>query len=138
MLLLSFGRFVRTTDQLLHRVATVARPTQHIQQHAVVDAEARGESLGRRIYEADESIFIPVNKILFGRLAIDGFLSIARCFFLELQILDNMFRRLDQHPSLIIETLTSGPSPDLMKLARAQDSGFLPIVFAQLAEEHGA
>src|SRR4029079_4204846 len=38
----------------------------------------------------------------------------------------------------IIKSFAPGPARDLVKIARGQDRGLLPVEFAELREEHGA
>ena len=50
----------------------------------------------------------------------------SRRLFRELQILDDMLRRLGHDPAAIVEPFAPGASADLMKIPRAQDAGLLP------------
>ena len=131
-------RFVTIADELPHRGATVAFATEHIQQHPVRDLEAGGEFLRRRSDQADVGVLVPVDKILFGWLPLHGFLAVARGLFRELEVLDDMLRRLRHDPALVIKTFAPSASADLMKIPRAQDAGLLAVILAQSREQHGA
>ena len=102
------------------------------------DLETRSQSFRRRGDQARKGVLVPVDEILFRRLALHGFLAVARRFFRELQVFDHMLRRLRHHPAAIIEALAPGAPADLMKIARAQDAGLLSVIFAQPREQHGA
>ena len=88
--------------------------------------EAGGQSFRRRGNQTREGILVPVDEILLQRLALHGFLAVARRLFRELQILDDMLRRLGHDPAAIVEPFAPGASADLMKIPRAQDAGLLP------------
>jgi hypothetical protein len=85
-----------------------------------------------------QSVFVPVDEIPLRRLALDGFLAVARGFFGELEIFDDVLRGLRHHPAAIVESLSPGAAADLVKIPRAQDGGLLAVELAQPREEHGA
>jgi len=53
-------------------------------------------------------------------------------------VLDHVLGRLDDHGAAIVEALAPGAPADLEKIADAEDGGLLPVVLAELGEEHGA
>ena len=130
--------FVAVADELLHRGAAVAFPAEDIQQHAVRDLETGGQPFRRRGDEADVGVLVPVDEILFRRLALHRFLAVARGFFRELEIFDDVLRRLRHHPAAVVKTFAPGPAADLVKIPRAQDAGLLAVELAQPREQHGA
>ena len=121
-----------------HRAAAVAFAAEDVEQHAVGNLEAGSQPLRRRGDQAGEGVFVPVDEVFLGRLALDGFPAVAGGFFGELEVLDGMFGRLRHDPAAVVESLAPGASADLVKIPRAEDDGLLPVELAQAREEHGA
>ena len=130
-------RIMAVANQLLHGGAAIAIAAEHVQQHAVRDLKAGDEPFGRRVDEAGESLFIPVNKITFRRLTLERLAAVTGGLFGKAQIFDHVFRRLDDHPALVIESLASGATADLMKIPRGQNAHLLAIELAETREEDG-
>ena len=135
---LALGGSWQSRMQLLHGGAAIALAAQHVQQHAVGDLKARGQPFGLRHDQPRERVFIPVDEIFLRRLALDGFLAVARGFFGELEIFNDVLGGLGHHPAAIVKALAPGAAADLMKVARAENAGLLAVEFAQPGEEHGA
>ena len=125
-------------NQLLHGGAAIAIAAKHVEQHAVRNLKAGNQPFGRRIDQAGEGLFIPINEIAFRCLALKRFAAVAGGFFREAQIFDHVFRRLHDHPAFVIETLASGAAADLMKISRGQNANLLAIELAETREEHSA
>ena len=49
-----------------------------------------------------------------------------------------MLRGLGHHPAAVVKPLASGAAGDLVKIARAENPGFLPVKFAEAREKNGA
>src|SRR5690348_16627319 len=96
--------------------------------------EPGAQPLGLCVDEAEEGLLIPIDKVLLWRFAFDGLLTILSRFFVELDVLDGVLRRLRNHPATIIETFASGTTGDLMKVARAQNPGLLAVELGEPGE----
>ena len=70
--------------------------------------KTRHQSFGRCLDQALEGLTIPMGVVLVRRLALHKLLSVPLGFLLELEVLDDMFRGLRDHPSHRVESLTPG------------------------------
>ena len=138
VLLLRARRLVRMRDQLAHRRAAVRAAAQHIQQHPVRHGKLARQRLRRRAHETRKGLPVPVHEVPLRRLALHEFLPALRLLLLQQQVLDHMLRRLHHHPAAVIESLPPRAPRDLVKVARTQYPRLLPVVFAELREEHRA
>ena len=75
---------------------------------------------------------------VFRGFSFGGFLSVFGGLFLEFQVFNGVFGSLCDDPAAIVESLSARASAHLVKVARSEDAGLLPIVFAELREKHGA
>src|SRR5207253_8706201 len=130
------GRLMAVTNQLLQGTAAVAFAAENIEQHPVRNLKPGCEALRQRIDEATERLLVPTDEVPFRRLAMERFLSVFGGFFQQLQVLDHVFGRLRHHPTAVIVSFPSGATGDLMKIAPAQNPGFLAIEFAELSEKN--
>ncbi len=102
------------------------------------DLKLAGQPFRWRGDQAGEGLLVPVHEVPLGRLALDEFLPAGGLLLFELEIFDDVRRRLRHHPADVVEALAAGASADLVKVARAEDARLLPAEFAELREEHGA
>ncbi len=135
--LLVFRRFVRAADKRLHGAAAVfVRPAQDVEQRAVGDLELRQQALGRCGDEPGKGGFVPRDVAFFGWLAPNEFF--AACFAFQRQIFDNVLGSLGNDVAQIVKPFPSGAAADLVKIARAEDGGFVTVIFAEACEENRA
>jgi len=138
VLLFGPGRFMAVAEQPLQGAAAVARAAEHVEQHPVRNLEPGGQALGLRGPEPGERLLVPVDEVLFRRLALDDLLAVPGGLFRQLEVLDDVLRRLGHHPAPVIKTLAPGAPADLVKVARAEDAGLLAVIFAEPRKQHGA
>ena len=100
--------------------------------------ESGDQPFRRRLHQAQISLLVPIDKILFRGFALDRLSAVFGRFFVQLDVFSRMIGRLRHDPAAIIETLAAGPSGNLMKIARAQNGGLLAIELAKPSKQHGA
>ena len=93
---------------------------------------------GGRVDEPEESLLVPIDEILFRRLALDRFPAAFGLFLVQLEILDDVFRGLRHHPAAVIKPFAPGAPGDLVEIARAENRGFLAVEFAEAGKKDGA
>src|SRR5687768_5581308 len=122
-------------NYLLHRATSVSFPAEHIQQHRVTDLKAGRQPFWRGGNQSREGVLVPVDEIVVRRLAFRFLFSVLVGFLRQLEVLDGVFRRLGDHPAAVVESLSSGPAGNLMKITCAENAGLLTVEFAQLCEK---
>lgn len=132
------GWFVAGCEQIPHRAASIAGAAEHVEQHSVVHLESGDQAFRRGLDESLEGVAIPGHEVLLRGFAFGGLFAVARRFFPEFEILDDMFGGLNHDPADVIEPLASGASGNLVEVARAEDPGFFAVKLAEAGEEDGA
>ena len=107
----------------------------------MIDREVRAERLGRSALESSKCVLVPSHETEFGRLPLSELpllpTGVDR-LGLRHAVLDHMFRRLADDPPMIIETLATGTTGDLLKVPHGQDLHRVTVVLAQAREHNGA
>lgn len=130
-------RVMAAADEIPHGATAVGGPAQHIEEHAVGDLEAGDESFRCGGLKARERVEIPADETLLRLPALE-LLSIPFRFFLELQILDDVFGCLGDDPAAVIEALAAGAPGDLVKIASGEDADLLAVEFGEAGKQDGA
>ena len=138
-LALARRRLVAVRDDLPHRAAAIGIATEHEQQHAVRNVEARHEVLRRRDHQLVKRLGIPRHKAL-RRAPFHGSLLVRtrRGLLLGALVLDHKIGRLHDHEAGVVVALAPGAPGHLPEIAHAQDRRLLPVVLEKLGKHHRA
>jgi hypothetical protein len=132
---------VAALDQLAEcavAAAAPARPGLALEQrhdHAVRDAEARHQRLGRLRHELLEALARPAHEA--GRRRLPR-LAFAAARFLRRRglVRAHVLGRLAHHAAALVEALPPGAPGDLLEVAHREQAHALAVVLAEAAEEH--
>ena len=138
---LAAARLVVLHQQAPQGRAAVAGPVQHVHHHLVAHGEAGRQGLRLGGHQPVERVGVPVGVVALRRFALDH-LALAAGVGGRLlcgdAVLDPVGRGLHPHESLLVVTGPPRPTGDLMELPGAQEPGLLPVVLAELREQHRA
>src|SRR5690606_22604775 len=119
--------------------AVLLSATEDVQEHPVVDCEARDKALRLRLDEGAKGLFVPNDKAL-RRLLFDQttLSALPRGLGLGPPVGDDVLGGLGEDVALGIEAATASAAGDLVKVSRREEpSLFFPAVLEELGEEHG-